>query len=116
MKTVLVVDDDALVRASIGRVLEAAGYVVLEAGDGIEALDALARSGEAVAAVVLDLRMPRMNGRQFLAALRRDARYASLPVVVVSGALDGEVEGASVAVAKPIAREELLRLLRELIA
>jgi len=58
--TILVVDDDPGVRRTIARMLQAEAFTVLEAADGVEALDQCAR--HAVAVVVSDVRMPRMDG------------------------------------------------------
>lgn len=60
MTDVLVVDDEPDVRSSVADILRGAGYRVAEAADGAEALDLL--SVEDVGAVLLDLRMPRMDG------------------------------------------------------
>ncbi|HLX88917.1 MAG TPA: response regulator [Acidimicrobiales bacterium] len=64
---VLVVDDELPVRTSEAEVLRSAGYAVLEAADGLEALEIL--RSEVVGAVVLDMGMPRCDGMCFLAAL-----------------------------------------------
>lgn len=69
--TVLVVEDEPLVRAASARALEVLGYRVLTAGDGVEALDVFAHEAEAIDVVVLDLIMPRMDGRQTYLAMRR---------------------------------------------
>ena len=81
-RTVLLVDDHAELRLSLQRLLERAGYRVLVAGNGAEGLEQL-RSTR-VHVVVLDIDMPVMNGRSFLAARSKDARLALVPVVVYS--------------------------------
>jgi len=81
-RTVLVVDDHAELRLSLQHLLEWAGYRVLVAGNGAEGLEQL-RSAR-VHVVVLDIDMPVMNGRTFLAARSKDAQLASVPVVVYS--------------------------------
>ena len=82
--TVLVVEDDLTVRAGIRRLLEQAGYTVLEAENGAAALQVLEGSGAgSVSLVLTDLRMPVMDGRQLAAALAR--RQPSLPIVFMSG-------------------------------
>lgn len=79
---VLVVDDDPILRQSLVRLLEEEGYVVDDASDGV---DALARiSEQAPDAILLDVLMPRMNGKQFLEALRRSQRTSAIPVVVMT--------------------------------
>lgn len=68
MPSVLVVDDEALIRWSVAETLEAAGYKVLEAGSAREALQRFSESGDAIVVAVLDLRLPDCSD---LALLRR---------------------------------------------
>ena len=81
-RTVLVVDDHAELRVTLQRLLERAGYHVLQAGNGAEGLEQLRRAR--VHVVVLDIDMPVMNGRAFLAARATDPELARVPVVVYS--------------------------------
>jgi CheY-like chemotaxis protein len=78
---ILVADDDEGVRTVIRRTLEEAGYAVLEAVDGLEALS-LARQHQ-VDAVVTDIRMPRMDGWELAAQLRAVSPRA--PILFISG-------------------------------
>jgi CheY-like chemotaxis protein len=107
---ILVVDDEPMVRQSLGQFLGDEGYTVEEAADGA---DALARVGEHRPDVILlDLMMPGMNGRQFLRALRGDPRYADVPVVVMTAVrgltVQPAVLGASEVVEKPFDVDDLL--------
>ncbi|HVY44688.1 MAG TPA: response regulator, partial [Minicystis sp.] len=81
-RTVLVVDDDVEARAVGARILGEEGYEIATAGDGLEALDRIRRARPDV--VVFDLVMPRMDGWQLVAELRRDPPLATLPLVAVS--------------------------------
>ena len=105
---VLVVEDDRDLREVLAESLQLEGYEVVEAVDGLDALERL-RAGVRPALVVLDLVMPRMDGRQFLVALRADHALADLPVVLVTGTpprdLAGQVQGL---LKKPIGTAELL--------
>jgi CheY-like chemotaxis protein len=83
-KVILVVDDNADVRASLGLLLGMLGYHVEKAADGAEALRYL-RTHPRPCLIVLDLRMPGMDGWQFRQAQLRDADLAEIPVVVSSG-------------------------------
>lgn len=110
--TVLVVDDDADIRETIAILLEAEGYPTLPAADGREALEQLhARSD--VGLILVDLRMPRLSGTDFVKALRADPRLASIPIVVMSG--DNEARtmalsmGANGCLTKPIELDGLLK-------
>jgi DNA-binding NtrC family response regulator len=67
---VLIVDDEALIRWSLAEMLNEQGYLVLEAGDGKDALAALRNSLEPVDVVMLDYRLPDLNGLQLLTAIR----------------------------------------------
>jgi CheY-like chemotaxis protein len=113
-KLVLVVEDDPATREMLGTVLRQQGYAVEEAADGREALARL-RGGPRPAGIVLDLMMPRMDGRAFRAEQQRDRDLAGIPVVVCSGAPDAGQEaeelGASACVQKPIHCAELFRAL-----
>jgi CheY-like chemotaxis protein len=80
--TILVVDDMEAVRQLARRVLEAGGYRVYEAADGVEALACLARDGK-VDLVVTDLRMPNMDGWELATHLAQ--RSPRVPVLFMSG-------------------------------
>jgi CheY-like chemotaxis protein len=76
----LIADDDALVRGSLAAVLESEGYVVFEAGNGIEALR---RANEHIPdLVLLDLDMPHWDGRTTLTQLART--FPLLPVILIT--------------------------------
>jgi CheY-like chemotaxis protein len=81
-RTVLVVDDHVELRLSLQHLLERAGYRVLVAGNGAEGLEQLRKAR--VHVVVLDIDMPVMNGRAFLATRSADTQLARVPVVVYS--------------------------------
>lgn len=80
---VLIVEDNVLVRESLAALLHLYGYGVLEAGNGREALTLLER-GITPGLILLDLMMPVMDGWQFLAAKRNDARISAMPVAITS--------------------------------
>jgi CheY-like chemotaxis protein len=113
---VLVVEDEDALRSTISRLLQAAGYTVLEAQNGAMALQLLSgANAEAVALVLTDLRMPVMDGRQLAAALAR-VRPA-LPIVFMSGftaqLMDMRlVSPHFVFVAKPFKSNDLLAIIR----
>ena len=81
---VLVVDDDASVRSALSRFLTAAGYTVRAAENGREALDLLA-AGAQPSLLVLDLMMPEMTGLELIPALRSQARWVDIPIIVLTG-------------------------------
>ena len=111
--TVLLVEDEAAVRATTRRILERHGYAVLEARHGADALLLWRAHRAEVTAVVTDLRMPEMGGRELIARLREQG--AALPVVFVSGYSDEtaspERAPAERALEKPFTGEALLQAL-----
>jgi CheY-like chemotaxis protein len=102
---VLVVDDDADSRGAVAALLEAQGYSVAEAEDGLDALKQL-RASTCTCLVVLDLFMPIMNGWTFREEQVRDPALANIPVVVVSAdssaARQATSLGVEAAMAKPL--------------
>jgi PAS domain S-box-containing protein len=110
--TVLVVDDEDIIRALMKRALEEVGYEVLLARNGREALDSLARHRGAVDVVLSDLVMPVMGGREL--ANRLKAEYPELPVVWMSGhpkdaaPVSSDAAGAGLFLQKPIAPDMLV--------
>jgi DNA-binding response OmpR family regulator len=106
---VLVVDDEPMVRETLGQVLSDEGYVVDLAVDGETALERVRAARPD--AILLDLMMPGMNGRQFLQALRDDPAYADVPVMIMTAVHGLEVNRATLAadvVEKPFNVDELL--------
>ena len=81
MKTVLVVDDSAIIRKAIRRILEPLGFGVIEAESGVDALSRF-ESGLDVQAVLLDIEMPEMDGISFLRTLRSRHELPQPPVVI----------------------------------
>jgi two-component system cell cycle sensor histidine kinase/response regulator CckA len=117
---ILVVDDEPRVRGAMARVLKVAGYDVVQAGSGEEALTLLAAGSTRFRAVVLDLVMPGMGGRDAYLAIR--ALDPALPVLLVSGnAANEQVQelidrGVRAFLAKPCTFEALSAAVAELVA
>ncbi len=112
-KTILVVDDASLVRLYYRSTLEQAGYCVVEALNGIEALEKL--PALAVDLLIVDVNMPQMDGFTFLSKLRgQEGPFASIPALITStesGQQDFEAAraaGANFYLVKPIDRETLV--------
>jgi PAS domain S-box-containing protein len=116
--TVLVVEDEEGVREVVSRMLQRLGFQVLEAGDGIEALEVIEQHDGILTAVLLDLSMPRMAGQETLFHLRE--RTPDLPIVLMSGYTEQEVaakvlsttSGAVGFLQKPFLPDDLSRMLR----
>jgi DNA-binding response OmpR family regulator len=107
---VLVVDDEPMVRDTLGQVLVDEGYIVDTAVDGEDALERVHEARPD--AILLDLMMPGMNGRQFLQALRNEPAYEQVPVLIMTAVHGLEVNlssiGASEVVEKPFNVDDLL--------
>lgn len=111
---VLLVDDEGAVRRSLVRILGAAGYHVVDADSGKQALDLLTRHSFDV--VVTDVRMPDIDGFELLRAIR--LHHPGLPVIFTTGAADeiDEKQFGVEVLAKPIdlnVLETMLRRARE---
>jgi CheY-like chemotaxis protein len=115
--TILVVDDHDDLRDSIAVLLEGEGYDVVDAANGRDALKHLSSPGGThVAAIVLDLAMPVMDGWQFLTERRKHPAFSRIPTIVVTGISDAkrrQRELGDIAVfTKPFHFDELMREVR----
>jgi len=111
---VLVVEDNAEVRQALVALLEAEGYHVAEAVDGVSALRLLRTGAVQPCLIVLDLMMPRMSGWDFRMEQSSDLRLAGIPVVVVSAdplASQAERMGAAAVLSKPADPERFIALI-----
>lgn len=109
----LVVEDDADYSQILCEMLQEAGYRVESAMHGVAALARL-RDGTKPALILLDLMMPVMDGWSFMAALKEDSAFATIPVIVTTGGGDRVLHSAPVSAAylnKPINRERLLAMI-----
>ncbi len=118
-ETILLAEDEPSVRALATRVLERAGYKVISAVDGVEAVEKFTSSAERIALVLTDVLMPRMGGRE--AYDRIAAMRPGVPVLFASGYSANALQpGYSVPegmqmIQKPYSPDELLRKIQELL-
>lgn len=116
---ILVVDDEEEIRMVLRLALARAGYDVVEAEDGEEALQRIAETPPD--AVLLDVMMPGMGGYAVCQTLREEPRTAALPVIMLSARTDarsrqaGMRAGATKYLTKPLAAEALLRHVSEVL-
>jgi CheY-like chemotaxis protein len=114
---ILVVDDDMRNLFSLASLLGDRGVQVVEAENGLEALDKLATES-GIDAVLMDIMMPQMDGYEAMRRIRADARFKDLPIIAMTAkAMPGDHQncleaGASDYLAKPIDTAQLLSLLR----
>jgi CheY-like chemotaxis protein len=85
---VLVVEDDVDIRESLMEVLEDHGYEPIGAENGLEALDKLREPGPPPCLILLDLMLPKMDGRAFRQKQLQSPEFADIPVVVISAFRD----------------------------
>ena len=115
--TVLVVDDEASLRASVVKLLNHVGFDTLQAMDGFEALRIVERQGESIRLILMDLTMPKMDGEEAYHELRR--RGVLVPVILTSGFHEREAlkrfrgQGLAGFLQKPYKYAVLMKMLRE---
>lgn len=120
MKTILVADDNPGGREVVRLALELAGYRVIEAADGQQALE-LAQA-DAPQLFVLDIQMPNLDGYGVIERLRHDGRFAGTPVVALTAsAMRGDQDRALAAgftryISKPVNISTLRQVVAELLA
>ncbi len=117
---VLVVDDEEMVRDVARLSLESAGYKVLLASDGVEAVETFRRHGDRLSAVLLDMTMPRMGGEEAFREIRRIRSDAK--IILASGFHEqdaaGQFDGNRLAafLQKPFQPRDLIDMVRQVLA
>ncbi len=117
MSLVLIVDDDARIRALMARLLETSGYSAVEAANGKEALASMREQRPCV--ILLDLQMPIMDGWEFRRQQLADPDLADVPVICVTGYYDSSDVFRTAGVrcfTKPVQLSALLQAIREVCA
>jgi two-component system chemotaxis response regulator CheY len=118
-KTILIVDDSISVREVLGILLKGAGYSVIEAEDGKDALLKLA--GQKVHLIVSDVNMPHMDGIAFVKAVKQLSNYKFTPIIMLTTESEearkreGQAAGAKAWVVKPFKPEQMLNAVGKLI-
>ena len=113
MKKVLSVDDSGVMRRIIGRTVDVLGYGFLEAANGLEALDVIAKNYEDIALIILDVNMPEMDGFEVLRRVKADPKYKTIPVMMLTTEsertriIEAIQAGAVNYICKPFQQEDL---------
>lgn len=115
-KTILTVDDSATIRQMLSLTLKDAGYAVVEAVDGVDALDKLAQ--QPVHMVITDLNMPKLDGIELIREIRKLPEHRFIPIIMLttesqeSKKQEGKSAGASGWIVKPFKPQQLLSVVR----
>lgn len=115
--TTLIIDDDPATRLILARILDGAGFEVIEASDGLEALACL-QQNHAIKLALVDWNMPHMNGYEFICAVRTTSAYSYLRLVMVTARNEIDqvakalAAGADEYVMKPVTRDTVLEKLQ----
>jgi two-component system chemotaxis response regulator CheY len=118
-KTILIVDDSASVRSVVGITLKGAGFTVIEACDGKDALSKM--TGQKIHLVVSDVNMPNMDGITFVKELKKLPEYKFTPVCMLTTEAEkskmdeGKAAGAKAWIVKPFQPPKLLDVIAKLI-
>ncbi|MDX6694896.1 MAG: twitching motility two-component system response regulator PilH [Blastocatellia bacterium] len=115
-QTILLAEDDRSIRRYLEVILQKAGYTVITASDGVEAMKIVMTT--ALDAVVTDAIMPHLGGHELCRFLRRQPKLSQLPVILLSGienqAAAAAADGANVYLTKPISPTDLINCLEQL--
>ena len=116
-RNVLVVDDEELIRQIISIILKSEGYKVIEAESGHDALKKM--SDKHFGLVITDLRMPGMDGIEFIKQLRSESAYRFVPIIMLTSEFsdfkkrEAEIAGVNEWIVKPFIRQQLLQSVRK---
>jgi two-component system chemotaxis response regulator CheY len=119
MATILAVDDSASMRQMVSFTLKGAGYEVIEADDGVNALSAV--KGKKVDLVVTDVNMPNMDGISLIKALRGQPDYKFTPILMLTTEAgdgkkaEGKAAGATGWIVKPFNPDQLLATIKKVL-
>ncbi len=119
-KTILVVDDSASLRQVVNLALASAGYDVIEAVDGVDALNKL--DGRKVHLIISDVNMPNMDGITLVREIKQRADYKFTPIIMLTTEsqedkkAQGQAAGARAWVVKPFQPAQMLAAVAKLIA
>ncbi len=117
--SILTVDDSSTMRQMISFTLKGAGFDVIEAGDGVEALEVA--KGKKLSLIITDVNMPRMDGITLVARLRALPEFKFTPILVLTTESDasmkqkGKEAGATGWIVKPFSPEKLLDVVNKVI-
>jgi len=118
-KTIMIVDDSASLRQVVAIALKGAGYDVIEACDGKDALSKM--TGQKIHLIISDVNMPNMDGITLVKEVKANANYKFTPIIMLttesqdSKKQEGQAAGAKAWVVKPFKPEQMLGAVSKLI-
>lgn len=118
-KTIMIVDDSASLRQVVGIALKGAGYDVIEACDGRDALAKL--TGQKVHLIISDVNMPNMDGIAFVKEVKKIAEHKFVPIIMLTTESqeakkqEGQAAGAKAWVVKPFQPAQMLTAVSKLV-
>lgn len=118
-KRILTIDDSKTIRDMLMLTLIEAGFDVIQAVDGQDGLDVLAREKDEIDVIITDINMPRMDGYEVIRNLRKDPAYKSKPILVLTTESDGDKKnmareaGATGWMVKPFDPDRLVATVRK---
>ncbi|MDX1587909.1 MAG: response regulator [Oleiphilaceae bacterium] len=118
-KKILIVDDSASIRQVVSITLKGAGFEVIEASDGRDALSKL--TGQRVHLMISDVNMPNMDGLSFLKAVKARPEYKFTPVIMLTTEsaedkkMQGQAAGAKAWMVKPFQPQQMLAAVNKLV-
>ncbi|HRP95050.1 MAG TPA: response regulator [Rhodocyclaceae bacterium] len=118
-KTIMIVDDSASLRQVVSMALKGAGYEVIEACDGRDALAKL--TGQRVHLIISDVNMPNLDGIGFVRELKKNASYKFTPVIMLTTEAqegkkqEGQAAGAKAWIVKPFQPAQMLNAVAKLV-
>jgi two-component system chemotaxis response regulator CheY len=118
-QTILVVDDSWSVRQLVSFTLSSAGYEVMEASDGADALSKL--TGQEIHLIICDVNMPNMDGISFVKEVKKSDNYKFTPIIMLTTESqekkkqEGQAAGAKAWIVKPFRPDQLLSAVSKLI-
>ncbi len=121
-KTILIVDDSASLRRVVQIALTGAGYEVIEASDGKDALAKISKlAGKKLHLIISDVNMPNMNGIEFVTEVKKDPSYKFTPVIMLTTESEdaakqkGREAGAKAWIVKPFNQTQMINAVSKLI-
>jgi two-component system chemotaxis response regulator CheY len=118
-KTIMTVDDSVSVRQMVGFTLTRAGYEVLEAEDGVDAVNKL--NGKTIHMMIADLNMPNMDGIELIRQVRSRPEYKFMPIIMLTTESQeekkqaGKAAGATGWIVKPFKPDQLLSVIKKVL-